>query len=140
MATKKNEKSITNNVNTEAPPEPRWLFYVLSGLVPIAGVVIGVIFYTKPDEENKKFGKVCLYVAVGVIAAIVALYIALIVMYIAIIVVYFIIIFIVVIFYIIIMVVLIAMGIIGGASTGYSLLPYLPEIYGSAANLLDYLC
>lgn len=119
MAEKK-KNAIQNTAKVEKPPEPRWLFYVLSGLMPIAGVIIGVIFQSKPDEENKKFGKTCLYIAVGVIAAIILLYIAMIVIYLIIFVVYFIIIFIVIIFYIIIVVILMGLGVAGGA-TGYIL-------------------
>jgi hypothetical protein len=138
MTDKGKKKEITDTTNVEAPPEPRWLFYVLSGIVPIAGVVIGIIFQTKADEENKKFGKTCLYIAIGVIAAIVLLYIAIIVMYIAIIVVYCVIIAIVVVFYIIFMILLLALGVVGGA-TGGILLPCLPDISGFVVNLLGYL-
>jgi hypothetical protein len=139
MAEKKKKTAITKTDNVETPPEPRWLFYALSAIIPVAGVVIGVIFYTKPDEENKKFGKTCLYIAVAVIAAIVALYVAIIALYIAIIVVYFVIIIIVIIFYIVIMIAMVVMGVAGG-TTGYSFLSCLPEIYGFAANAFDYLC
>jgi uncharacterized membrane protein len=39
------------------------LFYVLSFVVPIAGVVIGVIYFTKTDEDLKRFGKTCFIIA-----------------------------------------------------------------------------
>ena len=53
----------------ERPPEPRWLFYVLSFIVPLAGIVIGVIYLTKDDAECKKFGKTCIIAAVAAIVA-----------------------------------------------------------------------
>jgi hypothetical protein len=53
----------------ERPPEPRWLFYVLSFIVPLAGIVIGVIYLTKDDAECKKFGKNCIIAAVAAIVA-----------------------------------------------------------------------
>jgi hypothetical protein len=51
--------------NGETPPEPRWLFYVLSFAVLLAGIIIGVIYITKADAECKKFGKNCLIAAVA---------------------------------------------------------------------------
>ena len=53
----------------ERPPEPRWLFFLLSFIVPIAGIVIGVIYLTKDDAECKKFGKTCIIAAVAAIVA-----------------------------------------------------------------------
>lgn len=53
----------------ERPPEPRWLFYVLSFFVPLAGIIIGVIYLTKDDAECKKFGKNCIIAAVSAIVA-----------------------------------------------------------------------
>jgi len=47
----------------EIPPEPAWLFYVLSFMVPIAGIVLGAIYLSKDDEDNKQFGKYCLIAA-----------------------------------------------------------------------------
>ncbi len=47
----------------EHVPEPAWLFYILSFIVPIAGIVIGVIYLTKVDGELKRFGKTCLIIA-----------------------------------------------------------------------------
>jgi len=53
----------------ERPPEPRWLFYVLSFIVPLAGIIIGVIYMTKADPASKKFGKNCIIAAVAAIVA-----------------------------------------------------------------------
>lgn len=133
MTGKKKKTAITETVNVEMPPEPRWLFYILSAIIPVAGVVVGVIFYTKPDEENKKFGKTCLYIAVAIIGAIVLLYIAMIAIYVVILVVYFVIIFIVIIFYIIFMIALVGLGVAGGMAG------YIPEVYALLANMAGYI-
>ena len=53
----------------ERPPEPRWLFYILSFIVPLAGIIIGVIYMSKADPACKKFGKNCLIAAVAAIVA-----------------------------------------------------------------------
>ncbi|MBU1167874.1 hypothetical protein KKC60_05745, partial [Patescibacteria group bacterium] len=44
------------------PPQPTWLFYVLSIIIPLAGIILGIIYMTKKEEgeEVKKFGKTCL--------------------------------------------------------------------------------
>lgn len=36
------------------------VFYILSLLIWIAGLVIGLIYITKPDPESKHVGKMCL--------------------------------------------------------------------------------
>ena len=49
----------------------RIAFYILSFLIWIAGLVIGLIYYTKPDPESKHVGKMCLlFTALGVAASI----------------------------------------------------------------------
>jgi len=55
--------------NGEKPPEPRWVFYLLSFIVPLAGIIIGVIYLTKQDEPSKAFGKNCIIAAVAAIVA-----------------------------------------------------------------------
>jgi hypothetical protein len=50
----------TDERTLEMPPEPAWLFYVLSFLLPIAGAVIAAIFMSKADEASRRFGKNCL--------------------------------------------------------------------------------
>lgn len=52
------------NGQEEKPPEPQWLFYVLSFLVQVAGIVIGAIYMGKPGEECRRFGKNCIIAAV----------------------------------------------------------------------------
>lgn len=47
----------------DSVPEPRVLFYILSFLIPIAGIIIGALYMGKPDTEVKKFGKTCLMIA-----------------------------------------------------------------------------
>lgn len=42
------------------PPEPKILFYILSFLIGLFGIIFGIIYMTKEGEENKKFGKICL--------------------------------------------------------------------------------
>lgn len=49
----------------EKRPEPAWLFYILSFIEPVAGIVVGVIFMMKRDVACKDFGKICLYTAVA---------------------------------------------------------------------------
>lgn len=53
----------------DKPPEPRWLFYILSFIIPLAGIILGAIYLSKQDPECKKFGKTCLICAVAFIVA-----------------------------------------------------------------------
>jgi predicted RNA-binding Zn-ribbon protein involved in translation (DUF1610 family) len=52
------------------PPQPlissgvRVLLYIISVLIPFAGIIIGAIYYTKPEEEYKHVGKICLVIGV----------------------------------------------------------------------------
>ena len=36
------------------------VFYILSLLIWVVGIVIGLVYYTKPDPESKHVGKICL--------------------------------------------------------------------------------
>jgi len=45
-------------------PGLRAVFYILSILIPIAGIIIGVIYYAKPDPESKRVGKNCIIIAI----------------------------------------------------------------------------
>ena len=47
----------------EIIPEPKALFYVVSVIIPIAGIILGAMYLSKPDDELKKFGKTCLILA-----------------------------------------------------------------------------
>lgn len=40
------------------------LLYIVSFLVPLAGIIVGIIFYTKNTAEEKQFGKMCIILAV----------------------------------------------------------------------------
>ncbi len=40
------------------------LLYIVSFLVPLAGIIIGVIYMGKEDEESKALGKTCLIIAI----------------------------------------------------------------------------
>ena len=46
----------------------RYLFYILSFLIPLAGVIIGIIYHGKPEPWHKEFGKKCLELALTAIA------------------------------------------------------------------------
>ena len=52
------------NAAEEMPPEPEWLFYLLSFFVHIAWIVIGAIYMGKPHEKCRRFGKNCLIAAI----------------------------------------------------------------------------
>jgi hypothetical protein len=45
------------------------LLYVVSFLIPLAGFIIGIVFYTRPDPQSKHVGKMC--IIIGVIAMLV---------------------------------------------------------------------
>jgi hypothetical protein len=47
----------------EVPPHPRWLFYVISFVLPAAGIVLGAVYSGKKDAANRAFGKYCLVAA-----------------------------------------------------------------------------
>ena len=98
----------------EAPPEPKTLFYVLSFFIPIAGIVLGAIYLSKPEEDNKKFGKNCLVWALTAIGALIMCYCAFIGFYVSFIIVY---------IFIILAVVLAAAG-AGAAKTALPLPPF----------------
>lgn len=55
---------MTNGSGSQ-PLEPKWLWYILSFIVPVLGIVLGAIYLSKPEPENKKFGKNCLIAAVA---------------------------------------------------------------------------
>lgn len=47
----------------------RILLYIVSFLIPIAGFIIGAIYYTKPEQEYKHVGKIC--IVLGLVAMVV---------------------------------------------------------------------
>jgi FlaG/FlaF family flagellin (archaellin) len=47
------------------------LFYILSLVFPLAGFIIGVVYYSKGDPESKHVGKICIILAVvGILATV----------------------------------------------------------------------
>lgn len=46
----------------------RVVFYILSFLIPLVGIVLAVVYMTRPDPEPKEVGKICLILAVISIA------------------------------------------------------------------------
>jgi hypothetical protein len=56
------------NERDDKPPGPEWLFYVFSFFIPVLGIVLGIIYMSKPERACKSFGQVCL--ALGIVNAI----------------------------------------------------------------------
>jgi hypothetical protein len=48
----------------DGPPGPEWLFYVLSFFIPLLGIILGVIYMSKPVQACKSFGRVCLVLGI----------------------------------------------------------------------------
>jgi hypothetical protein len=42
----------------------KFLLYVLSLWIPIAGVIVGLIFMGRPDPESKRLGQTCLILGI----------------------------------------------------------------------------
>jgi hypothetical protein len=42
----------------------RTLLYIISLLIPVAGIILGIIYYVKPDPELKRVGRNCILIAV----------------------------------------------------------------------------
>ncbi len=40
------------------------LLYILSFLIPLIGIIVGVIYYVKPEPEYKEVGRNCIIIAV----------------------------------------------------------------------------
>lgn len=39
------------------------LLYIVSFIIPLVGLIVGIIYYTKPEPEYKEVGKICLIIA-----------------------------------------------------------------------------
>jgi len=52
------------NGEANKPLEPKWLWYVLSFIIPLLGIILGIIYLKKPEADVKAFGKTCLIVAI----------------------------------------------------------------------------
>ncbi len=46
----------------------KFLLYALSFLVPLAGIIIAIVFMTRPDPESKGLGRTCLILGIVSIA------------------------------------------------------------------------
>jgi hypothetical protein len=42
------------------------LYYILSILIPIVGIILGIIWMNDQDPEKKAVGKTCLIIGIGV--------------------------------------------------------------------------
>lgn len=51
--------------------------YLLSFLIPLAGFIIGAIYYTKPEPEFKEVGKMCIIIGLLAILLVVVCWAAL---------------------------------------------------------------
>jgi len=60
MVEDNNTEEMEKESKHSAPPRPRWLFYLLSLVFPILGIVIGIVYLIKKGKENRKFGIRCL--------------------------------------------------------------------------------
>lgn len=47
----------------------RVLLYLVSFLVPVVGIILGIVFMVRPDPEYKRVGKICLILGVVAIVA-----------------------------------------------------------------------
>jgi bacteriorhodopsin len=50
--------------NGDKPLEPKWLFYIISIIIGIVGIILGIIYMRKPDPDCKSFGKMCLILGI----------------------------------------------------------------------------
>lgn len=48
----------------------KFFLYVVSLMVPLVGVIVGLIYISRPDPESKKLGQVCLIL--GIISVVMA--------------------------------------------------------------------
>jgi len=42
----------------------KFLLYCLSLWIPIAGIIIGIMYQSRPDNESKRLGQVCLILGI----------------------------------------------------------------------------
>ena len=55
---------------SEKPPRARFLVYLLSFTMPLVGLVVGMVYSLRQEEEPRRFGKICLII--GIVAIIFA--------------------------------------------------------------------
>jgi hypothetical protein len=42
----------------------KFILYVLSFTIPLVGIIVGIIFMTKPDPESRALGRACLILSI----------------------------------------------------------------------------
>ncbi len=42
----------------------RVLLYIVSFIIPLVGIILGIVYMVKPDQDSKKFGKMCLILGI----------------------------------------------------------------------------
>ncbi|GAB4398949.1 MAG: hypothetical protein OHK003_22250 [Anaerolineales bacterium] len=62
-----NEQNPQPSSFLSTPPEGgnRTLLLIASFFIPVIGIILGIIFMTKPDEESRKFGRQALIAALA---------------------------------------------------------------------------
>jgi hypothetical protein len=58
----------------KAALEPRWLWYAVSFILPVVGIILGILYRRKETPESKDFGKKAIIAAVAGVAACLLLY------------------------------------------------------------------
>ena len=61
--------------NGNKPLEPKVLWYILSFIIPLLGIILGIIYMQKPEPEVKAFGKNCLIAAIIAIVVCILCYV-----------------------------------------------------------------
>lgn len=61
------QPSSMESKSNEGAPGSKWLFYILAILFPVIGIIIGIIYMKKENEEAKKFGKTVLTISIVVL-------------------------------------------------------------------------
>ncbi len=69
------DKSHINMPGNKETLEPKWLWYVISFILPVVGIILGVLYRGKEAPESKDFGKKTIIAAIVGLAACLALYI-----------------------------------------------------------------
>lgn len=55
--------------------EPRWLWYTVSFILPVVGIILGILYRRKETPESKDFGKRTITAAVAGVAACLLFYV-----------------------------------------------------------------
>jgi len=54
--------------------EPRWLWYAVSFILPVVGIILGILYRRKEAPESKDFGKKTVIAAIAGVVACLAFY------------------------------------------------------------------